>query len=138
MGDNASVDFDLKKDLAKAGPSEEQLRKQQELTKQNEKIKGLNAKLAEARDLEKAGNYDQAITIMQEATTADPSKDLLWAYLGDAYRGGKKYPGGDRGLPEGAGHQSKQRCVPQRSGGRVCKVGPGRQSSGGIQFGRAG
>ena len=92
VGDNASVDFDLKKDLAKAGPSEEQLRKQQELTKQNEKIKGLNAKLAEARDLEKAGNYDQAISILQEATTAEPNKDLLWAYLADAYRGAKKYP----------------------------------------------
>jgi tetratricopeptide (TPR) repeat protein len=92
MGDNASVDFDLKKDMAKSGPSEETLRKQQEAQKQNEKIKGLNAKLAEARDLEKAGNYDQAISIMQEATTADPSKDLLWAYLGEAYAGGKKYP----------------------------------------------
>jgi tetratricopeptide (TPR) repeat protein len=92
MGDNASVDFDLKKDQAKAGPSEEDLRKQQEVQKQNEKIKGLNAKLAEARDLEKAGNYDQAISILQEATTTDPSKDLLWAYLGEAYRGAKKYP----------------------------------------------
>lgn len=92
VGDNATVDFDLKKDVAKSGPTEEQLRKQQEVVKQNEKIKGLNAKLAEARDLEKAGNYDQAISILQEATTADPSKDLLWAYLGDAYRGGKKYP----------------------------------------------
>jgi tetratricopeptide (TPR) repeat protein len=93
VGDNASVDFDLKKDQAKAGgPSEEDLKKQQEVMKSNEKIKGLNAKLAEARDLEKAGNYDQAITIMQEATAAEPTKDLLWAYLGDAYRGAKKYP----------------------------------------------
>jgi tetratricopeptide (TPR) repeat protein len=92
VGDNPSVDFDLKKDLAKAGPSEEQLKQQQELTKQNEKIKGLNAKLAEVRDLEKAGNYDQAVTMMQEATTADPTKDLLWAYLGEAYVGAKKYP----------------------------------------------
>jgi tetratricopeptide (TPR) repeat protein len=92
VGDNASVDFDLKKDQAKAGPSEEDLKKQQEVTKQNEKIKGLNAKLAEARDLEKAGNYDQAIALMQEATTTDPSKDLLWAYLGEAYAGAKKFP----------------------------------------------
>ena len=29
---------------------------------------------------------------MQELTTADPSKDLLWAYLGEAYTGAKKYP----------------------------------------------
>jgi Tfp pilus assembly protein PilF len=93
MGSMQVVDFDLKKDAAaKGGPTEEQLKKQQEVTKTNEKIKGLNAKLAEARDLEKAGNYDQAITILQEATAADPTKDLLWAYLGDAYAGGKKYP----------------------------------------------
>ncbi len=92
MGDNREVSFDLKKDLANAGPTEEQLKQQQESQKQNEKIKGLNAKLAQVRDLEKAGNYDQAISIMQEATAADPTKDLLWAYLGDAYRGAKKYP----------------------------------------------
>src|SRR5271165_5597173 len=93
VGDMRDVNFDLKKDTAAAkGPSEEELKKQQEVMKQNEKIKGLNAKLAEARDLEKAGNYDQAISLLQEATTADPSKDLLWAYLGDGYVGGKKYP----------------------------------------------
>src|SRR5215469_2660036 len=92
MGEQREVNFDLKKDLAgKAGPSEEQIKKQQEVVKQNEKIKGLNAKLAEVRDLEKAGNYDQAITVMQEVTSSDPSKDLLWAYLGEAYTGAKKY-----------------------------------------------
>ena len=94
VGDMKEVNFDLKALAAKgtAGPTEEQVKKQQEAVKSNEKIKGLNAKLAEARDLEKAGNYDQAITIMQEATASDPSKDLLWAYLGEAYTGGKKYP----------------------------------------------
>ncbi|HEY4931684.1 MAG TPA: tetratricopeptide repeat protein [Terriglobales bacterium] len=91
-GEVREVNFDLKKSAAKNGPTEEQLKKQQEVQKSNEKIKGLNAKLAEVRDLEKAGNYDQAIPILQEVTTAEPSKDLLWAYLGDAYRGGKKYP----------------------------------------------
>ncbi len=96
MGDMKEVNFDLKKDLAqamaKSGVTEEQLKKQQESQKQNEKIKGLNAKLAEVRDLEKAGNYDQAVTILQEATASEPTKDLLWAYLGDACRGAKKYP----------------------------------------------
>jgi tetratricopeptide (TPR) repeat protein len=93
IGSFQDVNFDLKKDAAaKGGPTEEQLKKQQEVVKQNEKIKGLNAKLSEARELEKAGNYDQAISLLQEAATADPTKDLLWAYLGDAYVGGKKYP----------------------------------------------
>ena len=90
--DMREVNFDLKKDLANSGPTEEQLKKQQEVVKQNEKIKGLNAKLSEARELEKTGNYDQAIGLLQEATASDSSKDLLWAYLGDAYVGGKKYP----------------------------------------------
>ena len=93
VGDMRDVNFDLKKDVAAAkGPTEEELKKQQETVKQNEKIKGVNARLGEVRDLEKAGNYDQAITMMQELTTADASKDLLWAYLGEAYTGGKKYP----------------------------------------------
>jgi len=92
VGDMRDVNFDLKKDLAGKAPSEEELKKQEEVTKQNEKIKGLNTKLAEARDLEKAGNYDQAITLLQETTTNDPTKDLLWAYLGEAYTGAKKYP----------------------------------------------
>ncbi len=93
VGDSREVNFDLKKDLAGVkGPSEEELKKQQEVIKQNEKIKGLNAKLTQARELEKAGNYDQAIAILQEATTADPTRDLVWAYLGDAYVGDKKYP----------------------------------------------
>ncbi len=93
VGDMRDVNFDLKKDVGAAkGPTEEELKKQQETVKQNEKIKGLNAKLGEVRDLEKAGNYDQAISVMQEVTTADSTKDLLWAYLGEAYMGGKKYP----------------------------------------------
>jgi len=91
-GEVREVNFDLKKSQAKSGVTEEQLKKQQETQKQNEKIKGLNAKLAEVRDLEKAGNYEQAIPLLQEATAAEPGKDLLWAYLGDAYRGAKKYP----------------------------------------------
>ena len=67
-------------------PSEEAAEEAAGSSKQNEKIKGLNAKLAEARDLEKAGNYDQAVTLLQEATTAEPTKDLLWAYLGRRLR----------------------------------------------------
>lgn len=93
LGDFKDVNMDLKKDTAGQGVvSEEQRKKEQEVTKQNEKIKGLNERLKAARDFEQAGNYDQAIAIMQEATAADPTKDLLWAYLGDAYVGGKKYP----------------------------------------------
>jgi len=88
------VPFDLAKDLgpaAGAGMTAEQKQKAAEQQKQNEKIKGLNASIQQAKTLEGAGNYDQAIAILQQATQTDPNQDLLWAYLGDAQRGAKKY-----------------------------------------------
>lgn len=51
----------------------------------------MNDTLKQAKELEGQGNYDQAITILQQATTVDPNQDLVWAYLGDAQRGAKKY-----------------------------------------------
>ncbi len=87
-----TVNFDLKKDLAGQGPTPEQLKKYEEAKAANEKIKNLNGLLAQARDLEKAGNYDQAIALLQPAAEQNPTQDLLWGYLGDAYRGAKKYP----------------------------------------------
>jgi tetratricopeptide (TPR) repeat protein len=87
-----TVNFDLKKDLAGAGPTPEQLKKYEEAKANNEKIKNLNGLLAQARDLEKGGNYDQAIALLQPAAEQNPTQDLLWGYLGDAYRGAKKYP----------------------------------------------
>src|ERR1019366_3157050 len=72
--------------------SEEQQRKIAEVQKQNETIKGLNAQLAEAKQLETAGNYDQAIAILQQAVQVEPNQDVIWANLGEAQRGAKKYP----------------------------------------------
>jgi tetratricopeptide (TPR) repeat protein len=91
-GDERVVNFDLAKDKASAGPTEEQRKKVEEAKAQNEKIKNLNGALAQSRDLEKAGNFDGAIAILQPLAEANPTQDLLWAYLGDAYRGAKKYP----------------------------------------------
>jgi tetratricopeptide (TPR) repeat protein len=71
--------------------SAEQRAKIEAAQKENEKIKSLNETLKQAKDLEGAGNYDQAITILQQATTVDPNQDLVWAYLGDAQRGAKKF-----------------------------------------------
>ncbi len=74
-----------------AAANPEQQKKVEEAQKQNEKIKGLNATLKQAKDLESAGNYDQAIAILQPAAQSAPEQDLVWAYLGDAQRGAKKY-----------------------------------------------
>jgi len=67
--------------------TEEQKQKIAAQQKQNEKIKGLNASLQQAKELEGAGNYDQAVTLLTQATQVDPNQDLVWAYLGDAQRG---------------------------------------------------
>ncbi len=92
-GEERVIDFDLAKDRAQQPAiSEEQQKKTEEAQKQNEKIKGLNTQLAEAKQLETAGNYDQAIAVLQQAAQADPNQDVIWANLGEAQRGAKKYP----------------------------------------------
>jgi tetratricopeptide (TPR) repeat protein len=90
-GPEQTVNFDLKKDRGSAADAE-QMKKYEEAKAANEKIKGLNATLQQARDLEKAGNYDQAIAVLKPAAEQNTDKDLLWASLGDAYRGAKQYP----------------------------------------------
>ncbi len=90
-GHETSVNFDLKKDLAGAISPEEQ-KKIDAIKAQNEKIKNLNAVLQQAHDLEKAGNYDQAIATLQPAAEQNPQEDVIWGMLGDGYRGAKKYP----------------------------------------------
>jgi tetratricopeptide (TPR) repeat protein len=72
--------------------SEEQKKAVEAVQKHNEKVKTLNASLAQAKTLEAAGNYDEAITVLQQASQVDPAQDLIWFNLGDAQRGAKKYP----------------------------------------------
>ena len=86
------VDFDLQKERGPATMTDEQRQKMEAAKAQNEKIKNLNSTLKQAKDLEGQGNYDQAITILQQAAQSAPEQDLVWAYLGDAQRGAKKYP----------------------------------------------
>ncbi|MGH9603817.1 MAG: tetratricopeptide repeat protein [Terriglobales bacterium] len=87
------LDFDMAKERAKAGVqmSAEQKKQQEEALKEGTKIKGLNEMLAQAAAASDAGNFDQAAEILAKATEADPTRDLLWFKLGDAYLSGKKY-----------------------------------------------
>lgn len=71
---------------------EEYQKKAAEAQKENAKIKNLNEMLAQAREAETAGNYDQAISILAQATQVDAAHDILWGALGSAYLGAKKYP----------------------------------------------
>jgi tetratricopeptide (TPR) repeat protein len=92
--DETTLDFDLKKEQSNAakgqGLSPEQLKQMQEQQAKQQKeqmtVKALNEKLAASNQAAQAGNYDEAINILNEATQMDASRDLLWFKLGDAYR----------------------------------------------------
>jgi tetratricopeptide (TPR) repeat protein len=91
--DEATLDFDLKKSQAEAaqqkGISAEQLKQMQEAQAKNAKeagtVKTLNEKLLAANTAMQTGDFETAVNTLNEATQIDPSRDLLWARLGDAH-----------------------------------------------------
>jgi tetratricopeptide (TPR) repeat protein len=93
--DETTIDFDLKKqaeDTAKGqGLTPEQIKQLQEAQEKQKKeantIKTLNEKIVAANTAAKAGDFDTAIATLTEATQIDASHDVIWAQLGDAYRG---------------------------------------------------
>ena len=92
LGEENRVDLDLQKEYANAQQqgqqqmTPEQKKQIEEAQKENSKIKGLNEKLAAAAQAQDAGNYEQAVSTLTEATQLDPTRDLLWFKLGDAER----------------------------------------------------
>src|SRR5882757_9754763 len=70
--------------------------KNAEIAKENLRRADLNAKLRQADALEKAGdaatdpagkmqNYSQAVDLLKSVTVADPSREIIWANLANAY-----------------------------------------------------
>lgn len=97
-GTDSQVDFDLSRAeyVSKLTPEqrkalEEAKSKNASIQKENSQIKNLNALISQARDARKAGNFDQAITLDQQAVTARPTEGLIWYELGDSQLGAKKY-----------------------------------------------
>jgi tetratricopeptide (TPR) repeat protein len=93
-GDDKVVNFDMSRPeyLAKMSPEdrkalEEYKKKNAEIVAGNAKIQNLNTLLTQARTDNKAGNYDAAMTAMQQATAAKPDEGILWITLGDAQLG---------------------------------------------------
>ncbi len=94
LDENPPLDFNLKQamqDAAKGqGLSPEQLKAQQEAQAKHAKeantVKALNEKLAAAKVASDAGDYETAITNLVAANDIDPTRDLIWFKLGDAYR----------------------------------------------------
>jgi tetratricopeptide (TPR) repeat protein len=91
--DEATLDFDMKKAQAEAaqgkGLTPEQLKQAEEqqakANKEITTVKSLNEKLAVANQAMQTGDFETAVTTLNEATQIDGTRDLLWARLGDAY-----------------------------------------------------
>lgn len=97
-GEDKQVDFDLtrKEYVDKLSPEQKKALdaargKNAAIVKENAQIKNLNAMMQQARADRKAGNYDQAIALDQQATQLKPDEGLLWYELGDSQLGDKKY-----------------------------------------------
>ncbi len=92
--DETDLPFDLKKEQTTQatgqGKTPEQIKAEEEqrakVSKEQTTVTSLNAKLREAIADTDAGNFDQAITALNEANTIDNTRDPIWAKLGDAYR----------------------------------------------------
>lgn len=90
------LNFDLsqlKKEAAKSGPAkltEEQKRQLEEAQKENAKIGNLNQMIAQAQVAEDAKQWDQAITIMNQAAAADATRHEIWGKLCEVELGGGK------------------------------------------------
>jgi tetratricopeptide (TPR) repeat protein len=57
----------------------------------NKAVGNMNTLLTGARDDEKAGKWDDAITKMEQATQQGPTESILWLELGNSQLGAKKY-----------------------------------------------
>jgi tetratricopeptide (TPR) repeat protein len=92
--DEVTLDIDLQKEQQNAaqgqGMSAEQQKQIQEQQAKQQKeqstVKTLNEKLAAAKTASDTGDFDTAISTLNEATQLDATRDLLWFKLGDAYR----------------------------------------------------
>ena len=93
-GEDHLLNFDMtrKEYIDKMTPEEKKQleefkKKNSEVVQANAKIANLNALLTQARADTKAGNFDAAITAMQQATSQKPDEGILWVALGDAQLG---------------------------------------------------
>jgi tetratricopeptide (TPR) repeat protein len=89
-GDENALNIDLKQEAQKQAEqmSPEQKKAIEQQNAERTKIKGLNDMLAQGVAAEKAGDFDGAAKIYQQATQVDPNRELLWAKLADAQRQG--------------------------------------------------
>jgi tetratricopeptide (TPR) repeat protein len=96
MGTENQYDIDMAKERAAqakaSGVTEEQRKANEKAKLDNEKIKGLNALLIQARQQKKDGNFDGAVATMEQAVAQDTTHDIVFGTLASAYLDDKKYP----------------------------------------------
>jgi tetratricopeptide (TPR) repeat protein len=82
------LDMDIRKAVTQQAPqmTPEQKKAEEELQKKRTTRQALNDKLAAAKAAEDAGNLDQAIPLLQQATQLEPDQPALWTHLGDNLR----------------------------------------------------
>ena len=91
--DEFVLDFDLKKEQMAAatgqGMTPEQAKAAQEQreksTKEQGTVKQLNEKLTEAKAATDAGDFDKAISLLNDANAIDSTRDLIWFQLANNY-----------------------------------------------------
>lgn len=90
--------FDLAKlraaAMAQTGQAQmtaEQKKRLEEARKERVTVAALNEKLAAARAAEEANNWGEAVTILTETTTMDPTRHELWASLCSAELGANRF-----------------------------------------------
>lgn len=81
-------EINLQSERAKQGEqlSPEEKARREAAQKEAQKVKGLNEMLSLAQQSLDAGNYEAAISTMEQAAAADPTRDLIWFKLADAQR----------------------------------------------------
>ena len=91
--DETTQDFDLKKEHSSAagpGMTQEQAAKVNEANakaaSEKKTVGTLNEKLNAAKTASDAGDYETAITTLNDANQIDSTRDLIWFKLADAYR----------------------------------------------------
>jgi tetratricopeptide (TPR) repeat protein len=94
LGVENPLDIDLARErkASEATMSEADRKKMEAAKKENEKIKNVNALLLQAQQQKKDGQWDAAVATMEQAAAVDQTHDVVFASLGDAYSGAKKYP----------------------------------------------
>jgi tetratricopeptide (TPR) repeat protein len=96
MGTENEYNIDMAKERAAqakaSGVTEEQRKANEKAKLDNEKIKGLNALLIQARQQKKDGNFDGAVATMEQAVAQDTTHDIVFGTLASAYLDDKKYP----------------------------------------------